>query len=144
MDGELRGPAAPAPGEEPLAEGAPLAEERAEGAPTEAEPANAEQVEVGAEEETGGLVVVPGFQFGGRVERTGIALVHEGEYVVPAPGSQAVITPDEGAPGSARAGGAVYQFPVQIEVVGELGEEQVEAVARRVMDQLDTALRART
>ena len=44
-------------------------------------------------------VVMPGFATGGRVERTGIALVHEGEYIVPQPGSEAMISPWQ-APGT--------------------------------------------
>jgi len=83
------------------------------------------------------VVAVPAFQAGGRVERTGIALVHEGEYVVPAPGSEAVLGP--------VAGGTVvtYTFPVEVEVVGGLGEEHLRAVARHVFDELDDALRSR-
>lgn len=90
------------------------------------------------EEEIGGLAVMPGFQFGGRVERTGIALVHEGEYVMPAPGSEAVISP----PAAGPAGQPVtWSFPVEVEVVGELSEEHLQAVARHVFEELDTALR---
>ncbi|MEV4838672.1 hypothetical protein AB0K05_29505 [Nonomuraea sp. NPDC049486] len=82
-----------------------------------------------------GLFVMPAFEVGGRVERTGIALVHEGEYVVPAPGSEAVFS---------QMGGAtrvVWNFPVEVEVVGALSDEQVGAVARHVFDELDVALR---
>ncbi|MEJ3748615.1 hypothetical protein WEI85_35710 [Actinomycetes bacterium KLBMP 9797] len=80
---------------------------------------------------------MPAFQDGGRVDRTGIALVHEGEYIVPAPGSDAVITP--GWPG----GQVTYTFPVEVEVVGQLSETQLRRVAEYVFDELDTALRAR-
>jgi hypothetical protein len=80
---------------------------------------------------------VPGFAAGGRVERTGIALVHEGEYVVPQPGSEAVISP---------AGDAAvinYYFPVQVEVVGALPDAEVQRVAGYVFDQLDRELTTR-
>ena len=68
-----------------------------------------------------------------RVDRTGIALVHEGEYIVPAPGSEAILTPGE----------ITYTFPIEIEVVGELSPTQLRTVAEYVFDELDTALRAR-
>lgn len=38
---------------------------------------------------------------------------------------------------------ATYHFPVEIEVVGELGEEQMRQVANYVFDQLHTTLRTR-
>lgn len=85
----------------------------------------------------GGLAVMPAFQVGGRVERTGIALVHEGEYVVPAPGSEAVISPAAGTSGQP----VVWSFPVEVEVIGELSEEHLRTVATHVFDELDTALR---
>lgn len=89
------------------------------------------------EPEPGDPVVVPESAFGGRIERTGIALVHEGEFVVPAPGSGAVLSP----PGS---GGSpvIWTFPVEVEVVGQLSEEHLRAVAQHVFDELDVALRA--
>jgi hypothetical protein len=89
------------------------------------------------DETTGGLVALPGFQTGGRIERTGIALVHEGEYIVPAPGSEALITP-------ALAGGQVinYYFPIEVEVVGMLTEAQVQRVAEHVFGELSAALRS--
>ena len=69
-----------------------------------------------------GVAVMPSFQFGGRVERTGIALVHEGEYVMPAPGSEAVVSP----PGAGPHGQPVtWSFPVEVEVVGELSEDHL-------------------
>jgi hypothetical protein len=83
------------------------------------------------------MLAVPAFQAGGRVERTGIALVHEGEYVVPAPGSAAVLGP------VAATSTVTYTFPVEVEVVGALGEEHLRAVARHVFDELDDALRSR-
>jgi hypothetical protein len=81
---------------------------------------------------------IPGFAAGGRVERTGIALVHEGEYIMPAPGSEAVISPTD-----AQAGQVVnYYFPIEIEVVGALSDIHLERIADHVFTQLDTALRS--
>ncbi len=39
--------------------------------------------------------------------------------------------------------GARYSFPVEIEVVGELGDEHLHRLADHVFDSLDTALRDR-
>jgi hypothetical protein len=86
--------------------------------------------------EAGFLVGVPGFQLGGRVDRTGIALVHEGEYVVPAPGSEAVITPV--ATGGRPA--IAVTFPTTVEVVSELWGEHKRAVAEYVYDELADAI----
>ncbi|MEV8630882.1 hypothetical protein AB0395_04425 [Streptosporangium sp. NPDC051023] len=85
-----------------------------------------------------GLFVMPAFEAGGRVDRTGIALVHEGEYIVPAPGSEAVLSP---AAVTGTAERVVWSFPVEVEVVGELSDAQLDAVARHVFDELDVALR---
>ena len=83
-------------------------------------------------------LAVPAFAAGGRVERTGIALVHEGEYIVPQPGSEARISPSP-------ADGTVinYYFPVRIEVVGSLSDTEVQRVADYVFDELDRELAAR-
>ena len=83
-------------------------------------------------------VTVPGFAAGGRVERTGIALVHEGEYIVPQPGSEAVISPrpaDEGV--------INYYFPVQVEVVGSLPDAEIRRLADHVFGELDRELNTR-
>jgi hypothetical protein len=109
-----------------------MGDEQFTGAEAEAE------TEEEAEEETGGLVVMPAFQLCGRIERTGIALVHEGEYIVPAPGSQAVISPDGAGPAGQQV---TWSFPVEVQVIGELSEEHLQAVASHVFDELDTALR---
>ncbi|MFI6704338.1 hypothetical protein ACIBJC_36315 [Streptomyces sp. NPDC050509] len=73
-----------------------------------------------------------------RVERTGIALVHEGEYVLPAPGSEAVVTHHAG-------GGTVvhYHFPVEVEVVGTLQDHHLRRIADHVFDALDSELGSR-
>jgi hypothetical protein len=79
---------------------------------------------------------VPGFAAGGRVDRTGIALVHEGEYIVPAAGSEAVVSPGAGPVVN-------YYFPVQVEVVGTLPEDEVLRVAGYVFDELGRELATR-
>ncbi|MEZ4861765.1 MAG: hypothetical protein R3C14_10670 [Caldilineaceae bacterium] len=82
---------------------------------------------------------VPAFQTGGRVERTGIALVHEGEYIMPAPGSEAQIS------GEAQGDGVVinYYFPIEIEIIGALSDEQIRRVSNYVFDELTRELASR-
>lgn len=75
---------------------------------------------------------------GGRVDRTGIALVHEGEYIVPEAGSAAVL--------SRRAGAGTvvnYHFPVEVEVVGALQSHHIQRVADHVFAELDRELGSR-
>jgi hypothetical protein len=75
------------------------------------------------------------------VERTGIALVHEGELVVPAPGAQAVFSGADGGLG----GGPTevhYWFPVQVEVIG-LDDETAGTVVARVFEELGRELENR-
>ena len=61
-----------------------------------------------------------------RVERTGLALVHEGERIHPAEGYVAPLSP--------VGGGSVvnYYFPVEIEIIGD---------ASKVVEQLCEELR---
>ncbi len=70
-----------------------------------------------------------------RVKETGIALVHEGEYILPAPGSEAMLEP-------AMAGGGMinYYFPVEIVIVGALPEQEREAIENRIWEKLHDAL----
>ncbi len=86
-------------------------------------------------------VGVPGFLSGGRVDRTGIALVHEGEYIMPAPGSEALIASGTGG----LDGGPVinYYFPVEIEVIGSLSEEQIRLVADYAFSAIEAELASR-
>jgi hypothetical protein len=72
-----------------------------------------------------------------RVERTGIALVHEGEYILPASGSAARL--------SGADGGTVvnYHFPIEIEVVGVADEATVAQVVQRVFGELERELSSR-
>jgi hypothetical protein len=72
-----------------------------------------------------------------RIDRTGIALVHEGEYIVATPGSAAELS----EPGAAQRV-VNYHFPVQVDVVGELDGTLLDQVARHVFEELDTALRS--
>ncbi|MFD7080691.1 hypothetical protein ACFYXV_20165 [Streptomyces sp. NPDC002181] len=75
---------------------------------------------------------------GDRVDRTGIALVHEGEYIVPAPGSEAVVSR------RSDAGQVVhYHFPVEVEVVGGLQDHDVRRIAAHVFEELDRELGSR-
>ncbi|MBO3084863.1 hypothetical protein [Cellulomonas fengjieae] len=76
-----------------------------------------------------------------RVERTGIALVHEGELVVPAPGAAADLVTARGADGEGPTE-VHYWFPVQIEVVG-LDDATAGTVVARVFDELGRELGAR-
>ena len=82
---------------------------------------------------------IPAFQTGGRVERTGIALVHEGEYIMPMPGSEAQITRS----GQDASMVINYYFPVEIEIIGTVSEAQLRSITDYVCDTLNTALRSR-
>ena len=94
------------------------------------------------EDETGTEVTIPAFQTGGRVERTGIALVHEGEYIMPAPDSEAVIS--SGSGGMSAGTTINYYFPVQVEMVGSLSDTHMQRIAEHVYDGLQTALDSMT
>jgi hypothetical protein len=76
-----------------------------------------------------------------RVEQTGIALVHEGELVVPAPGAEAGFSGFEGDAGQGPSE-VHYWFPVQIEVVG-LDDATASAVVTRVFEELGRELENR-
>lgn len=79
---------------------------------------------------------LPAFHAGGRVRETGLALVHEGEYIMPAPGSEAEIEPAE-----MRDQGVInYYFPVEIVIVGTLPEEERQAIESRIWEKLHDAL----
>ncbi|MGW7528513.1 hypothetical protein [Streptomyces sp. NPDC054783] len=85
-----------------------------------------------------GTVALPSFDGGGRVERTGIALVHEGEYVVPAAAGEAVLSP-------AGSDGTVvnFHFPVEVKIVGALGDDHLQQVARHVFGEFERELTSR-
>lgn len=75
---------------------------------------------------------IPAFQAGGVVRETGIALVHEGEYIMPAPGSEATIEPAQ----LSGEGVVNYYFPVEIVIAGSLPEEEREAIEARIWERL--------
>ncbi len=90
--------------------------------------------------ESNEMAEVPMFQSGGRVRETGLAIVHEGEYITPAPGSEAVIEPTT----MATEGVINYYFPVEIIVVGSLPEEEKAAIEARIWENLGDALERMT
>jgi hypothetical protein len=96
-----------------------------------------DKFDFGLDESEGGDMNIPSFQSGGQVRRTGIALVHEGEFIMPAPGSKAEIEPV--AMESERV--VNYYFPVEIVIVGSLPEEERELITTRIWDQLGDVLR---
>ncbi|MET8507962.1 hypothetical protein ABZV60_25405 [Streptomyces sp. NPDC004787] len=71
-----------------------------------------------------------------RVEQTGLALVHEGEYIRPAAGSEAVLSR-----GSATV--VHYHFPVEVAMVGALQEHHVRQIAGHIFDELNRELGSR-
>lgn len=77
-----------------------------------------------------------------RVERSGIALVHEDELIVPAPGAAADLGPTAAEPDRGGPTEVHYWFPVQVEVVG-LDGPTADAVVARVFDELATELGSR-
>ena len=79
---------------------------------------------------------MPMFESGGFVKETGLAVVHEGEYIMPAPGSEAQIEPSQ-----MMAQGVVnYYFPVEVVIVGGLPEEEQAAIEARIWESLGEAL----
>lgn len=79
---------------------------------------------------------IPAFQTGGWVRRTGLALVHEGEFIRPARDSEAEIEPVE------MNGQRVinYYFPVEIVIVGSLPEAERELIENRIWERLSDVL----
>jgi hypothetical protein len=87
------------------------------------------------EEDSSESMKIPAFQAGGVVRETGIALVHEGEFIMPAPGSEATIEPAQ----MSEQGEVNYYFPVEVVIVGSLPEEEREAIETRIWEQLTDA-----
>lgn len=107
----------------------------------EAPPPRPDEWTEDGDEGASGIVAIPAFSMGGRVERTGIALVHQGEWIVPAEGSEALVSPGPGSvPGAGQA--ADFRFPVAVDVIGELDETHLQQIAAYVYDDLDAALRS--
>ena len=84
------------------------------------------------EEDSSELINLPAFQSGGVVRETGIALVHEGEFIMPAPGSEATIDPLQTSTG----GEVNYYFPVEIVFAGSLPEAERQAIESRIWERL--------
>jgi hypothetical protein len=88
----------------------------------------------------------------GRVERSGIALVHEGEYIGPDPSSSVLIVPTTYADSSRSTQDGSdepddrevhYYFPIEVEVIGSADAGVVDAVAARVFDELQREMASR-
>jgi hypothetical protein len=90
--------------------------------------------------ELGDMEELPMFQSGGLVRETGLALVHEGEYILPAPGSEAMIEPAQ----MMTQGVVNYYFPVEVVIVGSLPEEEYAAIEARIWESLGDALERMT
>lgn len=72
-----------------------------------------------------------------RVLETGIALVHEGELILPAAGSEA-----QAAVAAADARAVIqYHFPVEIEVIGGREPVDLDLIARYVYERLARRLK---
>lgn len=104
-------------------------------------PGKSEQSDLPPRENNDGALQIPAFAAGGRVEETGLAVVHEGEWIMPALGSEAVISASSPEGESAQV--VNYYFPVEIEVVGSLSQEEVERVANYVFAALEAELSSR-
>lgn len=81
-----------------------------------------------------GEATVRAFATGGRVRETGIALVHEGEYILPAPGSEAGVEPAEAR--TEEGARVTYSFPVRIVYAGGLSEEDRRSLEEGIWQQL--------
>jgi hypothetical protein len=85
--------------------------------------------------EPDGMEELPKFQSGGVVKETGLAVVHEGEYIMPAPGSEAMIEPAQ----MMTQGVVNYYFPVEVVIAGSLPEEERAAIEARIWENLGDA-----
>ena len=75
-------------------------------------------------------------QSGVHVRETGLAIVHQGEYVLPAAGSEAVLEPTAGNDQTVIN----YYFPVEIVVIGGICEATHQEIQARVWEKLGDAL----
>jgi hypothetical protein len=73
-------------------------------------------------------------EHGTYVERSGLAVVHSGERIVAASGSEAALTSDFAAQA------VHYYFPVEVVVVGDIGEEVAWEIEQRMWQRLHDAL----
>ena len=90
-----------------------------------------------SEKDTHKKIKIPEFKIGGRVDKTGLALVHEGEKIIPAPDARAEIA-EYGEPNTQRVNN--FYFPVEIEIVGDISKEQIKEIENRIYKQLVDAL----
>jgi hypothetical protein len=67
------------------------------------------------------------------VEHSGLAVVHQGDRIVAAPGSEAVLS-------SAAGPDVEYHFPIHVVMVGDMGEETKQEIEARIWDALYAAL----
>jgi hypothetical protein len=67
------------------------------------------------------------------VERGGLVVVHQGDKIVAAPGSEAALA-------SAAGADVDYYFPVHVVMVGDIGEETKQEIEGRIWDALYAAL----
>ncbi len=75
-----------------------------------------------------GSAELPQYQAGGFVKESGLAVVHKGEFITPAPGSEAVIEPAQ----MMTQGVVNYHFPVEVHIVGSLCECELERIEKRI------------
>jgi hypothetical protein len=83
---------------------------------------------------------LPMFQSGGFVKETGLAVVHEGEYIMPAPGSEAMIEPIQ----MMTQGVVNYYFPIEVVIVGALSEQHHAEIEARIWRSFGDALNRMT
>lgn len=86
--------------------------------------------------EFGDMEELPMFQSGGLVKETGLAVVHEGEYIMPSPGSEAMIEPTQMISQEV----VNYYFPVEVVIVRGLPEEEHAAIEARIWESLGDAI----
>lgn len=67
------------------------------------------------------------------VQESGLAVVHAGEKIMAAEGSQAAF-------GTAPGAHAHYHFPIHVVMVGDVGEETKSEIEARIWDKLNSAL----
>jgi hypothetical protein len=67
------------------------------------------------------------------VLQSGLAVVHQGEKIVAAEGSQATLETRSGTQ-------THYHFPIEVVMVGDVGEEIKCEIESRIWDKLNTAL----
>ena len=76
-----------------------------------------------------------------RVRRTGIALVHEGEYVVARAGSEALFDSDAHSAASAARPSTVHlHLPVEIEVISGAAGLDLDTITEHVLNRLSLGL----